>query len=101
MIKLDKLPLIGGLLSGKTVVNPLNVPVPQPAAVESKVAASAGAAGLAGFLLGALSLAQESGLLNRLPSWLRMALFTFGPTVITAVAGYLAPHTDRAAKKSS
>ena len=99
MIKLGNLPILGDLLSGKKVVNPFGAAVPKPAAVETKVAASASAAGLAGFLLGVLSLAKSSGVLNRLPSWLQMALFTFGPTLITAVAGYLAPHTSRTPAK--
>lgn len=90
---LGKIPVIGttlaGVVAGTTVVNPLGATeIAVPVGVEVKVTAATVGAGLSGLLVATIA---RSGM----PAILRLVLSWAVPAIITALAGYLAPHTTR------
>lgn len=89
---IDRLPIIGPLIND--IVDGTKVvgagPAPVPAVVETKVVAATGATAVSGFVLALLG-----PYLLKLPTPVRWIVKFIVPTLITAAAGYLAPHTER------
>jgi hypothetical protein len=80
--------IISDIFSGNTVPNPANAPVAQPAPVETKVTASAIGTALGGVVVG---IVNSTGL----PKIIKTVVTLAVPVLVTAVFGYLAPHTER------
>lgn len=63
--------------------------------LEKKMLVATATTFLAGGSYAVLNGISGSGMPGGLPSWLQSLLITFGPTAVTALGTYLAPHTDR------
>ena len=89
---IDNIPIVGPLVNdvvdGTTPLG--GGPVKKPAAVEAKVAAATIATSAV-----TLVMAFAGPLLAKLPAPLRWLVQWALPPIVTAVAGYLAPHTTR------
>ena len=80
--------IISDIFSGNKVPNPANAPVAQPAPVETKVTAAT-----VGTAVGTVIV----GLINstKLPGVIKSVATVAVPVLVTAVFGYMAPHTER------
>jgi hypothetical protein len=92
---IDNIPILGPLINNVVDgTTPIGVkdgnPPQQPAGVETKVAVSTVATSIASVVLSLLA-----PVINKWPAPIRMLANLFLPALVSAIAGYFAPHTAR------